>query len=88
MVFDFHERNMAKKLDRPVRDLPTDEIGKVFEQCEKNASGKVDKAEMTRWVKGFMKCQTEHDHEERLCIQKIVSSKEEKLEKYEPPKAK
>jgi len=40
---------------------------------------------MTRWVKGFMKCKQEHDHEERLCIQKIVSSKEEKLERYEPP---
>ena len=82
MVFDFHEKNMAKKIGRAARDLPLDEISKVFDQCEKNANGKVDKAEMTRWVKGFMKCQQEHDHEERLCIQKIVSSKEEKLEKY------
>ena len=31
MVFDFHEKNMASKIGREVKELPIDEINKVFE---------------------------------------------------------
>jgi len=31
MVFDFHEKNMAKKIGRAVKELPMDDINKVFE---------------------------------------------------------
>ena len=82
MVLDYHEKNLAKKLEREPKEVELAEVEKVWDEIEKNENERVEKPAMSAWVKGYMCRHQDCRHDQRIVLEKIISTKEEKLQNF------
>jgi len=82
MVIDYHEKNLAKKLGREAKDIDMSLVEGVFDECEKNEAGRINKESMSAWVKSYMSKHNDCTHDHKLVLEKIISSKEDKLANF------
>jgi hypothetical protein len=54
----------------------------IYNEIEKNEAGRVTKESMSVWVKSYMGKHQDCNHDHRLVLEKIISTKEEKLQNF------
>lgn len=70
IVLNIHEKMVAHKLDRPVKDITDDQVNTAMKDADTNHDGIITKDEMYKWVTLFMNTDEKYQDEKHACLEK------------------